>query len=87
MGMSARCVYATEKRGGLPTADEFYEGSNLPNCLGAVDGKHMRMCKPDDSGSLFFNYKNFFSTVLMALVYADYRFIVMHLVTASSLTL
>jgi len=33
------------------------------------------MCKPDDSGSLFFNYKNFFSTVLRALVDADYCFI------------
>jgi hypothetical protein len=28
----------------------------------------IRLCKPDDSGSLFFNYKNFFSTVLKALV-------------------
>jgi len=59
----------------LRTADEFYERTNFPNCLGAVDGKHIRMCKPDDSGSLFFNYKNFFSTVLMALVDADYCFI------------
>jgi hypothetical protein len=33
------------------------------------------MCKPDDSGSQFFNYKNFFSTVLTALVDADYCFI------------
>jgi len=33
------------------------------------------MCKPDDSGSLFLNYKNFFSTVLIALVDADYCFI------------
>jgi len=24
----------------LRTADEFYEGTNFPNCLGAVDGKH-----------------------------------------------
>jgi len=33
------------------------------------------MCKLEDSGSLFFNYKNFFSTALMALVDADYCFI------------
>jgi len=56
----------------LHTADEFYERPNFPNCLGAAYGKHIRMCKPDDSGFLFVNYKNFFSTVLMAVVDADY---------------
>jgi hypothetical protein len=61
----------------LRTADEFYERTNFPNCLGAVDGKHIRMSKADDSGSLFFNYKNFFSTVLIALVGADCCFISM----------
>jgi hypothetical protein len=45
------------------------------------------MCKPDDSGSLFFNYQNFFSTVLMYSVDPDYCFIsidvlMVHLVTA-----
>jgi hypothetical protein len=33
------------------------------------------MCKPDGSGSEFFNYKSYFSTVLMALVDADYKFV------------
>jgi hypothetical protein len=33
------------------------------------------MCKTDGSVSLFVNYKNFFSSVLMALVDADYCFI------------
>jgi hypothetical protein len=56
----------------LSKTDEFYERTNFPNCLGAVDSKHIRMCEPDSSGSLFFNYKNFLSTVLMALVDADY---------------
>ena len=59
----------------LRTADEFYERTNFPNCLGTDDGKHIRMSKTDDSGSLFVNYKNFFSTVLTALVDADYCFI------------
>ncbi|KAJ8935400.1 hypothetical protein NQ314_012818 [Rhamnusium bicolor] len=40
-----------------------------------VDGKHIRMCKPDGSGSTFLNYKSFFSMVLMAVVDADYCFI------------
>jgi hypothetical protein len=59
----------------LRREDEFYEKSNFPNCLGAADSKHIRMRKSDDSGSPFFNYKNFFSTVLMALVDAGYCFI------------
>ena len=62
----------------LRTADEFYERTNFPNRLDAVDGKHIRMCKPDDSGCQFFNYKNFFSTVLKALVKVDYCFISIH---------
>lgn len=40
-----------------------------------MDGKHIRMIKPNNSGSLFFNYKEFFSIVLFAVVDADYRFI------------
>ena len=43
--------------------------------MGAVDGKHTRMRKPNESGSQFFNYKNFFSTILMVMADADYYFI------------
>jgi len=57
------------------TADEFYERTNFPNCMGAVDGNHTRMRKPNGSGSQFFNCKNFFSTIIMAMADADYCFI------------
>ena len=56
-------------------ADEFEQNWNYPNCCGAVDGKHVLLQKPARSGSTFFNYKHTFSTVLMALVDANYRFI------------
>lgn len=47
----------------------------FPNYLGAIDGKHVRIRKPKMSGSLFHNYKNYFSVVLLAIVDANYKFI------------
>jgi len=46
--------------------------TTFPNCIGAVDGKHIRIRKSNESGSQFFNYKNFFFTVPMAVADADY---------------
>ena len=48
---------------------------HFPGCIGALDGKHIRIKAPSNTASLFHNYKTFFSTVLLALVDANYRFI------------
>ena len=56
-------------------ANAFEEKTNFPNCLGAIDGKHVRCMKPRSSGSKFFNYKKFFSVVLMAVADANLRFV------------
>ncbi|GBN74709.1 hypothetical protein AVEN_224459-1 [Araneus ventricosus] len=49
--------------------------ANFPHCLGAVDGKHIRIICPMNSGSMFFNYKDYYSVVLMAVADATYRFV------------
>ena len=56
-------------------SDRFREQWDFPNVLGAVDGKHIAMECPKKGGSLYFNYKSFHSTVLMAMCDADYNFI------------
>lgn len=55
-------------------ADGFNEYANFPNCLGAIDGKQIRIIQPVDSGSLYYNYKNFFSMVLLAVCDVNYMF-------------
>lgn len=56
-------------------ANDFDALWQFPNCIGAIDGKHVVIDKPANSGSLFYNYKKDFSVVLLAVVDANYKFI------------
>lgn len=48
-------------------AKRYIELWNLPNCIGLIDGKHIRIKCFKNTGSRNINYKGFFSVVLMAM--------------------
>jgi len=56
-------------------AHDIHERWNFPNCMGAMDGKHFVLECPLKSGCMFYNYKQTFSIVLLAVVDAQLRFI------------
>jgi len=57
------------------TAAKFEQRANFPHCLGAIDGKHICIIKPSVTGSQHFNYKHYFSVVLLAIVDSNYKFV------------
>lgn len=50
---------------------------NFPGCVGTLDGKYTRIVirVPPGSGSDYYNYKNSYRIVLLALVDSDYCFL------------
>ena len=56
-----------------PIAEQFARRCNFHHAVGALDGKHIAITCPKQVGSNYYNYKQFHSIILMALVDADYK--------------
>jgi hypothetical protein len=55
-------------------SEDFITKWDFPHTIGAIDGKHVNIKCPNNSGSSFFNYKKNFSIILMAVSIAHYNF-------------
>lgn len=67
-------VAPTTKNDWVKIANEFENEWHFPNCIGAIDGKHIMMDCPNNAGSAYYNYKGFHSIVLLAICDAKYCF-------------
>lgn len=56
-------------------AQDYFKKWNFPNCVGCIDGKHIRIRCPKNSGSIYYNYKQYYSIVLQGIADANYKFV------------
>ena len=62
----------------LQVSHDFHRKWNFPHVIGCIDGKHIRIVCPRKGGSLYYNYKDFHSIVLLGICNANYEFIYVH---------
>lgn len=57
-------------------AESFSMKNKFPHCCGNLDGKHIRVKKPQKCGSMYYNYKMYNSIVLLAVTDSKNKFII-----------
>ena len=57
----------------IPVGNKFERKRDFPNCLGAAEGKHVKITPPTGSGSFYWNNRGFSSLVLMSAANANYE--------------
>ncbi|XP_039300967.1 protein ANTAGONIST OF LIKE HETEROCHROMATIN PROTEIN 1-like [Nilaparvata lugens] len=73
--MRGECMPELTKEKWEAIALGFEKRAQFPHCLGAVDGKHIRIIRQMHSGSMFYNHKEYYSVVLLAVVDSNYKFV------------
>ena len=64
---------STTEEDWMNEGEEFRRLWDLPNCVGGIDGKHVRIRCPAKGGSIYYNYKKFHSILLLAVVDSKLR--------------
>ena len=59
----------------LKISEKFKKRWNFPNGIGGVDGKHIVLQQPRNSGSHYRNYKGTYSIISIAMVGSEYGFL------------
>ncbi|PNF17964.1 hypothetical protein B7P43_G17757 [Cryptotermes secundus] len=73
--MRSECIPVPTKEKWKSIASGIERNANFPNCIGAVDGKHIRIICPDESGFMYWNYNDYYTVVLMAVADSKFRFV------------
>ncbi|XP_023233620.1 protein ALP1-like [Centruroides sculpturatus] len=58
----------------LKKAEEFENLWQFLQCIGAIDGTHIKVSPPKEHAVDYYNYKSFYSVVLLAICDAKYKF-------------
>lgn len=73
--------FPTTRESLLKTAQEFEDLCQYPLCIGSLDGCHIPCSPPKEQATDYYNYKGWYSSVLLAVCNARYLFSFVHIGT------